>query len=381
MNQKIELALSANEDFTRSMMDTAAVGMITADEQGLINSYNLMAESMFGYSAAEALGRNVSLLISKPFVDEHQNYLEQIEQIGEKRIVGVGREVTGLRKDGSTFPLRLGVSKFSLHEKNVFTGVLVDITRNKWDAKQLITAKGKAEEAMRIKADSMASMSHELRTPLNGVLGMLELLEHGSLEEKQRNFVKTAFVSAKSLLKIVTGILDFSESEAGQLELDYRKFYARQMFHNCFEPLLIEANKKGLQLEYVLPDELPKFLHGDPLRLTQILSNLTDNAIKFTTQGEINIFVSIAREAEEHVSLRFQVRDTGIGIPKEKYENLFDAFTQEDNSTTRKYGGTGLGLSIAKKLAQLMGGEIGIDNSGQKGASFWFTANFGKSNE
>jgi PAS domain S-box-containing protein len=381
MNQKIELALSANEDFTRSMMDTAAVGMITADEQGLINSYNLMAESMFGYSAAEALGRNVSLLISKPFVDEHQNYLEQIEQIGEKRIVGVGREVTGLRKDGSTFPLRLGVSKFSLHEKNVFTGVLVDITRNKWDAKQLITAKGKAEEAMRIKADFMASMSHELRTPLNGVLGMLELLEHGSLEEKQRNFVKTAFVSAKSLLKIVTGILDFSESEAGQLELDYRKFYARQMFHNCFEPLLIEANKKGLQLEYVLPDELPKFLHGDPLRLTQILSNLTDNAIKFTTQGEINIFVSIAREAEEHVSLRFQVRDTGIGIPKEKYENLFDAFTQEDNSTTRKYGGTGLGLSIAKKLAQLMGGEIGIDNSGQKGASFWFTANFGKSNE
>jgi PAS domain S-box-containing protein len=360
------------------MMDTAAIGIISVDEKGILNVYNLVAESMFGYSSSEALHKNVSMLMSQPFPESHNNYLQQIQEKGERRIIGVGREVTGQRKDGSTFPLQVGVSEFSAQGQRVFTGILLDITRNKWNEKQLIAAKDKAEEATRVKADFMASISHEIRTPMNGVLGMLELLEHGNLEEKQRSFVETAQNSARSLMKMVNGILDFSESEAGQLVLEYNKFDLRQVFQDALKPFINQATEKGLNLECAIPMEIPKNLFGDPLRLTQIISDLTDNAIKFTEQGEIYLSISIAREADEHISLRFEIRDTGIGIPLEKQGNLFDAFTQEDNSTTRKFGGTGLGLSIAKKLTELMGGEIGIRSNQEEGATFWFTANFGK---
>lgn len=378
MLQKSKLALTENEDFTCSMIDTAAVGIVSVDENGLINMYNLVAESMFGYSSSEVFHKNVSMLMSQPFTESHNNYLQQIQEQGEKRIIGVGREVTGRRKDGSSFPLQVGVSEFTAQGERVFTGVLLDITRNKWDEKQLVAAKEKAEEATRVKADFMASMSHEIRTPMNGVLGMLELLEHGNLEGKQRDFVQTAQKSARSLMKIVNDILDFSESETGRLVLEYNKFDLRQMVQDATEPFREQAREKGLKLECAIPMEIPETLLGDPLRLAQIVSDLLGNAIKFTEQGEITLSISIAREADEHISLLFEVSDTGIGVTPEKQENLFNAFTQEDNSTTRKYGGAGLGLSIARKLTELMGGEIGINSDQEIGSTFWFTANFGK---
>lgn len=373
-----KLALTEDEHFTCSLMASAAVGIVSVNENGLINMYNSVAESMFGYPSSEVLHKNVSILMSQPFAEPHRNYLQQIQEKGEKRIIGAGLEVTGLREDGSTFPLQVGVSKFSAQGQSLFTGVLLDISRNKWDEKQLIAAKQKAEEATRVKADFMASMSHEIRTPLNGVLGMLELLEHGDLKEKQKKFVATAQESARSLLKIVEDILDFSESETGQLVLEYNKFDLRQILQDATEPFREQLRGKGLKLGCAVPIEIPETLLGDPSRLTQIVSNLTDNAIKFTEHGEVSLSISVARESDEHISLLFEVSDTGIGVTPEKQENLFDAFTQEDNSTTRKFGGTGLGLTIARKLTELMGGEIGIDSSKKVGSTFWFTANFGK---
>ncbi len=255
----------------------------------------------------------------------------------------------------------------------VFFGISMDKSRRK-----LIETKDRAEKATMIKSEFLANMSHEIRTPMNGVIGMLDMLLETELTTEQRDLAESANLSADSLLVIINDILDFSKVEAGKLEFETINFDLRVTLEDLSHIIDIKAYEKGLKFSCLIYDNVPTLLKGDPGRLRQILNNLVGNAIKFVQKGEVVIRVSLKKETHTHVRLFFEVIDTGVGIQEDKRNRLFKSFSQVKASTTRQYGGTGLGLAISKKLATLMGGNIGVESEFGRGSIFWFTVDFEK---
>lgn len=285
-------------------------------------------------------------------------------------------ETTHQRKDGTSFPIKTQFHIVETEGYQVVVCVSRDQTEHLLVQAELLRSKEEAEAANRAKSEFLANMSHEIRTPMNAIMGMSDLALQTDLDELQHSYIDTVYRSAESLLGIINDILDFSKIEADQLDLEVTNFDLRDIFNDLEGLFKLSSEESGVALLFDIPDELPTALKGDPLRLRQILVNLGSNAIKFTEKGTITFSIHKQDKVDDSVTLRFSVKDTGIGMTNEQQENLFQAFSQADNSTTRKYGGTGLGLSICKRLVEMMEGEIWVESTPEQGSIFHFTTTF-----
>ena len=409
---EVEAALRENEERTRLIIDAAIEAVITMDADGTITEWNAQAETTFGWSHQEAVGRNLAAVIIPPRHREaYERGLARYLETGEGPFLNKLIEVTALRRDGHEFPVELAVTPLRLDGAVIFNAFIRDITARK-ESQQALTAYAKqlerinqdldvalaqAQAATEAKSAFLATMSHEIRTPMNGVIGMTGLLLETDLTPEQREYAETVRASGEHLLTIINDILDFSKIEAGKLDLEVIDFDLRNAVEECLELFGERVSAKGLNLACLFHADVPTALHGDPGRLRQILTNLIANAIKFTEKGDVVVEVRQAARGEgleargkgsstqegsnlsprtscpEPVTLKFSVTDSGIGIAPEARARLFQSFSQADASTTRKYGGTGLGLAISKRLVELMGGDIGVESEPGKGSCFWFT--------
>jgi CheY-like chemotaxis protein/signal transduction histidine kinase/HPt (histidine-containing phosphotransfer) domain-containing protein len=282
----------------------------------------------------------------------------------------------------TTGELEVDVEVHRSDEVGVLAGKFAELTAGLGKARhELENARDEALSMSDAKSEFLARMSHEIRTPMNGVLGMTELLRNTSLSDKQERFAATIHQSAESLLHIINDILDISKIEAGKFELDVAPFNLRNVVEECLDLIADSAHRKGLELIGIIPAETHTGIEGDALRLRQVLVNLLSNAVKFTERGEITLRVSEVNHGEQEVRYRIEVEDTGIGINPKHLDAVFEPFTQEDGSTTRRFGGTGLGLSICRQLIELMGGEIGVESRPGMGCTFWIEVSFTKSAE
>jgi len=374
---QVEHDLRMNDAKLNAVFDSVLEGIVVIDQVGSIVQLNQTAASMFGYQVEELLGRNVNLLMPETHARAHDRYLAHYLATGEQHILRKPREVGGSRKDGSIFPIRLAVSEVNLGGERLYTGIIQDITERLAAEAVLREARDGALESARLKSEFLANMSHEIRTPMNGVIGMTHLLLDTPLTAEQRDLAETVRGSADSLLAVINDILDFSKIEAGKLEFEEVDFELSRALEDTLLMLAERAQGKNLELTYHVASNVPNRLHGDAGRLRQVLTNLIGNAVKFTETGSVHVEVMLLSQLEDTLDLRINVHDTGIGIPQDRLDRLFQPFSQVDGSITRRFGGTGLGLAISRQIVAMMHGEVGVESEVGHGSTFWFSARFG----
>jgi len=338
--------------------------------------WNKASEEQYGYASDELLGKSAYDVF--PHRDAERITKQDRETLQRGTLLEIKENSVVTKHKG---PRIFHIKKVPIVDEDgrprYLVGISEDITERKQAEKALIEASEAAEQASRAKSEFLANMSHEIRTPINGIMGMTELALNTELTPEQHEYLEAVRISADSLLKVINDILDFSKIEAGKLELINIEFGLRDVISDAMTMLAVQAHRKGLELTYDVPPDVPDAVLGDPGRLRQVLVNLVGNAIKFTEQGEVVLSAQIAAETNERVDLHFTVTDTGIGIPPDKQATIFRAFEQADGSTSRKYGGTGLGLAISAQFVGLMQGKIWVESKEGEGSSFHFVVSLG----
>jgi PAS domain S-box-containing protein len=370
-----EEALKLSEKRFSSAFENATTGMALVSLEGRWMKVNQAVVDLLGYSAEELATKTFQDITHPEDLDAD---LEKLEKLVKGEIAFYKMEKRYFHKDGRIVWALLGVSLLR-DQQNAplyFISQVEDITEMKQALMRQQDLRRKAQAAERAKSEFLAIMSHEIRTPLNGVIGMTSILADTDLDEMQRDCLHTIQTSGESLLSVINDILDYSKIEAGRLQIESHSFTLEKCVEETLDLFAAQIREKHLEAVYLVALDIPPHLKGDALRLRQILVNLVGNAIKFTAKGEISLKVECVRRDTKDCSLIFSVTDTGIGIPKEGMEKLFQSFQQVDTSTTRRYGGSGLGLVISKRLAEFMGGEMWVKSEVGVGSTFFFTANF-----
>jgi two-component system, sensor histidine kinase and response regulator len=367
--------LRLSEARFRSLVENSADSVVLLDQNGTITYVGPSTQGVFGYSEDELKGQNIFELIHPDHLETARNNLVQALQNPN---TNVGGECLYRHEDGSWMWFEY-TGKNLLDDPGVHAIVVNarDIHERKSAVAELQKAKETAEAASLAKSEFLANMSHEIRTPMNGIMGMTDLVLDTELTTEQREYLGAVKTSADALLGILNDILDFSRIEARKLDLECIEFNLKESVDATLKALSVRAGQKNLELACRYQPGVPSAVRGDPGRLRQILVNLVGNAIKFTERGEVLVELEKSLETADEVTLHFCVRDTGIGVPPEKQQAIFEAFVQADTSSTREFGGTGLGLAIASQLVSMMGGKIWLESAVGKGSTFHFTARLG----
>lgn len=378
LNEKLGLTLNALEAIIEANPDILYVFNI----KGELTKWNSNFEKFCGLTPEQMMHRGVAEFVCE---EDRPNDIKDVMELFK-----TGLEIRLIRHDGVLVPFLCNGAALKNPSGEIigFTGTGRDITERKQaeiallqHEKELQLAKERAEAANLAKSEFIANMSHEIRTPMNSVLGMAQLALNGQTDPRQRDYLEKIQLSGEHLLGIIDNILDFSKIDAGKLDLETTDFNLDEVRRNLLNLVAWKAAEKNIRLIFDFDPGIAHGLRGDPLRLSQVLINFINNAIKFTEQGEIVVRARTVEESENEILLRFEVQDTGIGMTREEMAKLFQTFQQADSSISRKYGGSGLGLAISRRLAVLMGGEVGVESTLGKGSLFWFTSRLGKTGE
>ncbi|MCS7016938.1 MAG: response regulator [Gemmatales bacterium] len=375
--KRAEMALRDSEALYHSLVECVPLCILRKDREGRFTFANQKFCHMMRLPAEEILGKTDYDFFPRHLADKYRN--------DDRRVLERGEIFEDIEEHHTPTGQKLYVQVIKSPVRDAAGNIVevqcmfMDVTERKCAEEALRKAREAAEAANRAKSDFLANMSHEIRTPLNAVIGLTELLLQTPINELQREYLQMILESGELLLALINDVLDFSKIEAGKLELERRPFELREQVGDTVKLLAARAGQKGLELALDIAADVPETVVGDAGRLRQVLLNLLSNAIKFTDQGEVVVTVRCQERQDDQVVLLFSVRDTGIGIPRDKQERIFQAFEQVDASTTRRYGGTGLGLAIASRLVELMGGRIWVESEPGQGSTFYFTARLGVS--
>ncbi len=360
-----EKRLRESEERFRKYVESSPSSILVIDDQGKYVFANGTSLRRMGYTQEEILNMDYYDLLVKG--SEHEGFLCFNELVESGQAHGL---LKARAKNGTIFNVLVDGVRIQENQNLIFS---TDITDRMTMETELKISKESAEAANQAKSQFLANMSHEIRTPMNGIIGMTELALLADTTEEQREYLEIIKKSSKSLLKVLNDILDYSQVEAGKITLEQKPYPLRELLWDVTELFESGARQKGLYIRTNIHESVPKQIVGDPVRLRQVLSNLIGNGIKFTAQGGINIRVDRCQQESKGTQLRFEIADTGIGIPEPLQEKIFQRFIRVEESYTREQGGSGLGLAISKGLVEMMGGEIGVVSAGEKGSRFYFT--------
>ncbi len=377
-----------NEPLLSAVIEGSPYAKVLVGNGGRIVLVNAQAELLFGYTRAEFFELSIEMLVPERFRRGHAGLRDHFNASPEARPMGAGRDLFGRRKDATEFPIEIGLNPVTTGGETFTLAAISDITERKRGealrvehalvqrhATELEELNRELANASRFKTEFVATMSHELRTPLSAIIGAAELLGTAELDARARLTVQTISEAAEALFGLINSVLDFSKIEAGKMDLDLSTLTISSVVERAVDVVAQLAREKGVTLEAIVEPDLP-LVYGDRDRLRQIVLNLLANAVKFTDAGRITVRAVAIERTDTLAVVRFEVRDSGIGIAADVIPQLFEPFAQADRSPSRKFGGTGLGLSISKRLVALMGGAIGVESTPGAGSTFWFVVPF-----